>query len=234
MQEQHEHKLLIYFTAIFVTSLILVAPLASKFLAVGPFVISGATLVFPINFIFNDILTEVYGFQLSRRVIWIGMACQLFSAFLFFLVGIWPAPDFWQNQAAYDTILGVAPRIVLASIIAYFFSEFTNSLVLSKMKYWHQGKRGLYQSYRFIASTIAGELVDSVIFITIAFAGTLATGDMMKTILGIWIAKTLYEVILLPITTRFANYVKKVEGTDKIDFPHETNYNPFSIFFRKK
>lgn len=233
-EEQKELKLYGIFTGIFVTVLVLVAPLASKFILIGPFVISGATLVFPINFIFNDILTEVYGFQRSRRIIWTGMGCQIFAAFMFFIVGLWPAPSFWTNQEAYNAILGIAPRIFLASIVAYFFSEFTNSLVLSKMKYWAGGKRGIHQGWRFIASTIAGELVDSIIFMAIAFIGILATKDIVTTILTIWIAKVLYEVIALPFTTRFASYVKKVEGLDKIDYPEHTNYNPFSVFFPKK
>ena len=235
-QEPKEKDLKLYsiFTGIFVTVLVLVAPLASKFIAVGPWVLSGATLVFPITFIFNDILTEVYGYQRSRRIIWTGMGCQIFAAFMFFLVGIWPAADFWTNQAAYDLILGTAPRIFLASIGAYFFSEFTNSLVLSKMKYWQQGKRGMHQGWRFIASTIAGEFVDSIVFMAIAFIGVLDTKTIITTIITIWIAKVLYEVIALPFTTRFANYVKRVEGVDTIDYPDHTNYNPFSVFFSKK
>jgi queuosine precursor transporter len=232
--KEKDFKLYSIFTGIFVTVLILVAPLASKFIAVGPFVLSGATLVFPITFIFNDILTEVYGYQRSRKIIWIGMGCQIFAAFMFFLVGIWPAADFWANQVAYDSILGIAPRIFLASIGAYFFSEFTNSLILSKMKYWHQGKRGIYQGLRFIVSTIAGEFVDSIVFMVIAFIGILPASEMIVIILTIWIAKVLYEVVVLPFTTRFANYVKKVEGVDKIDYPAHINYNPFSVFFSKK
>ena len=197
-------------------------------------VISGATLVFPITLIFNDILTEVYGYRRSRRIIWTGMGCQIFAAFMFFLVGIWPAAPFWNNQEAYNIILGTAPRIFLASLTAYFFSEFTNSLVLSRMKYRHQGKRGIYQSWRFVASTIAAETVDSIFFILIAFAGVLPVKNLLETMVTITVAKILYEIIALPFSIKFAGWVKNVEGIDKIDDPHHTNYNPFGFLFLKK
>src|SRR5262249_44922243 len=121
---ERDLKLFSIFTGIFVTVLVLVPPLASKFIAIGPFTLSGATVIFPIAFIFNDVLTEVYGYALSRRVIWTGMACQILAAFSFWLVGVWPAAPFWHNQEAYMTILGVAPRIALASLTAYFCGEF--------------------------------------------------------------------------------------------------------------
>lgn len=231
---QRELRLYSIFTGIFVASLILVAPLGSKFVLIGPFVVSAASLTFPINFIFNDLLTEVYGFARSRRIIWTGMGCQLFAAFMFFIVGLWPAPEFWQNQEAYMTILGAVPRITVASIVAYFFSEFTNSYIVSRMKHRHQGKRGKYQAWRFVASTAAGEAVDSIIFISIAFGGTIALTNLLQTILGIWVFKVVFEIVLLPFTTRFANFVKKIEGVDKIDYPEHTNYNPFATFFSKK
>ncbi len=222
------------FCGIFCTALVIVAPLASKFIEIGPFIISGATLVFPITFIFNDILTEIYGYQRSRKIIWTGMSCNIFAALMFYLVGKLPAPEFWHHQEAYMTILGIVPRITFASLVAYFFSEFTNSFVLSKMKYWHQGKRGLYQGWRFVASTIAGEFVDSIIFITVAFYGVLETKNLIITILTIWVAKILYEIIALPFTTKFSNYVKRVEGVDIVDYPEFTSYNPFQSFFSKK
>ena len=228
--KEKDSKFYNVFTAIFVTALVIAPLAASKFIAIGPLIISGATLVFPITFIFNDILTEVYGYKRARRIIWTGMACSIFSALIFFIVGVLPAPDFYQNQDAYMAILGVAPRIVFASLVAYFFSEFTNSFILSKMKYWHEGKRGLYQSGRFIFSTLVGEFVDSALFITIAFYGVLPTQELLITIASIWIAKTLYEIVALPITVPLTNTIKRIEKTDTIDFPESTNYNPFSVF----
>jgi hypothetical protein len=232
-QEPKEFKLYSIFTGIFCTALVMVPVLGSKFIAVGSFALNGSTLAFPITFIFNDILTEVYGYKRSRRIIWTGMGCQIFATLMIVLISVWPAADFWTNQAAFQTVLGLAPRITLASLLAYFFSEFSNSLVLSKMKYWQKGKRGFSQGWRFVASTIVGEFFDSVVFMSVAFIGVLATKDIITTIFTIWIAKVLYEIIALPFSMRFANYVKKVEGIDKIDYPDHTNYNPFSVFFSK-
>ena len=232
-QEPKEFKLYSIFTGIFCTALVMVPVLGSKFIAVGSFALNGSTLAFPITFIFNDILTEVYGYRRSRRIIWTGMGCQIFATLMIVLISIWPAADFWTNQEAFQTVLGLAPRITLASLLAYFFSEFANSVVLSKMKYWQEGKRGVAQGWRFVASTIVGEFFDSVVFMTVAFVGVLATKDIVTTILTIWVAKVLYEVVALPFSMRFANYVKRIEGVDKIDYPDHTNYNPFAAFFKR-
>jgi queuosine precursor transporter len=230
-QESKEFRLYGIFTGIFCTALVMVPVLGSKFIAVGSLALNGSTLVFPITFIFNDILTEVYGYKRSRKIIWTGMGCQIFATLMIVLVGVWPAASFWTNQTAFQTVLGFAPRATLASLVAYFFSEFSNSLVLSKMKYWQKGKRGFAQGWRFIASTIVGEFFDSIVFMSIGFVGVLAVKDILITIVTIWIAKVLYEVIALLFSIRFANYVKRVERVDKIDSPDHTNYNPFSVFF---
>lgn len=232
-QSRTDLTLLPIFTGIFVSVLVLSTPLASKFVAIGPFNVAGATLIFPISYIFNDIFTEVYGFSKSRRIIWIGMGCQIFSAFLFWLVGVLPAAPFWHNQAAYDTILGAAPRITLASFLAYFCGEFANSLVMSKMKYSQHGARGFSQGCRFVASTVVGEAVDTAVFFTLAFYGAMANSDLFSVICTIYIAKVLYEILALPVSTRLANWVKRVEGIDKIDDPHRTDYNPFALLSRE-
>jgi len=222
-------KLLNIFSGIFVGVLVLVPSMSSKFIAIGPLTIVGSTLIFPITFIFNDIFTEVYGYARSRRIIWTGMVMQIFAAFFYWLIDFWPAPSFWMNQEAYHTILGQAPRIVAASLTAYFFGEFVNSLILSKMKYKQEGKRGIQQATRFVASTIVGEGFDSLIFMTVAFYGVMETGNLITTILTIWGVKVLYEIIALPLSMRFANWVKKVEGIDQLDTPQDTNYSPFSV-----
>ena len=224
-----EGRLLPVFTGIFTAVLVLVPSMSSKFISLGPTEIVGSTLIFPITFIFNDMLTEVYGFRQSRIVIWTGMGMQIFAALFYWIIQIWPAPSFWSNQAAYDTILGQAPRIVLASLSAYFFGEFANSLVLSKMKYRQGGKRGGSQAWRFILSTIVGEGLDSLVFMTIAFAGVMATPQLFKIVLTIWVIKVLYEILALPLSMSFTNWVKRVEGLDVIDEPKAINYNPFAI-----
>ncbi len=228
-QHAREFKLLPIFTGLFVTVLILSNVLASKFIALGPFNAGAGILIFPISYIFNDMFTEVYGFHRSRKIIWIGMGCQAFSAFMFWLVGIFPAAPFWHNQEAYNTILGSTPRILVASLAAFCCGEFFNSLVMSKMKYWQHGARGLSQGYRFVASTIVGEAIDSAIFYSLAFYGVFSTTQLLNSMLTMYVCKVIYEVAAVPLTTRFTNWVKRVEGIDKIDLPQETDYNPFSL-----
>lgn len=226
---QKNFKLLNIFSGVFVGVLVLVPSMSSKFIAIGPLTIVGSTLIFPITFIFNDIFTEVYGYNRSRRIIWTGFAMQIFAAFFYWLIDIWQPASFWTNQAAYHTILGQAPRIVLASLTAYFFGEFTNSVVLSKMKHSAKGKKGFQQAKRFVLSTLVGEFFDSFIFMTIAFGGVMDSKDLLITILTIWGTKVIYEIVVLPFSIRFSNWVKRIEGLDQIDSPESTNYNPFSL-----
>lgn len=231
METRNRHfKLLNVFTGLFVVVLVIVPSLGSKFIAVGPFNFPGGTLIFPIIFIVNGVLTEVYGFARSRRVIWIGMGCQFLAALMWWLVGVWPADPSWHNQTAYDAILGVVPRITLGSFSAYFCGEFVKSAMLSKMKFAQAGRRGLMQGWRFIASSVVGELVDSAVFMTVAFAGTQETGHLAVMALNLWTFKILYEVAALPLSVWLANRVKQIEGVDQIDRPEQTNYNPFASF----
>ena len=228
---ENKLKLLPLFTGVFCGLLLISNVTAVKVIPfIGSLTIVGGTLVFPLIYIFNDILTEVYGYQLSRRVIWTGFLVQILAVLYYTLVGILPSAPFWHNQAAYDSILGIVPRIAVASLSAYFLGEFTNSFVLSKMKYIAQGKRGFSQAWRFIASTIVGEAVDSSVFIVVAFAGIFSGKELFMSALGIYIFKVIYEIVVTPITVRFANWVKKIEGVDHIDIPDSTNYNPLAIF----
>ncbi|MBI5171631.1 MAG: queuosine precursor transporter [Candidatus Melainabacteria bacterium] len=216
-------------TALYVAILVLVPSVASKFIALGPVNISGATLFFPVTYIFNDILTEVYGYSRSRQIIWLGFAAQILTAFAYWLVGIMPAAPFWHNQTAYDTILGIAPRITLASLMAYIMGEFVNSVILSRLKFAQGGQSGIPQASRFVLSTIAGEAVDSIVFLGIAFYGTMAFKDLVETALTIYVAKVLYEIVALPVSMRLAQYLKRVEHVDQIDNPSTTNYSPFNL-----
>ncbi|HZF02013.1 MAG TPA: queuosine precursor transporter [Methylomirabilota bacterium] len=232
METQRGFKLLNVFTGFFVAVLVVVPSLGAKFIAVGPFYFPGGTLIFPLTFIINGVLTEVYGFARSRRVIWIGMGCQFLAAVAWWLVGVWPSAPFWHNQESYDAILGIAPRITLGSFTAYFCGEFLKSVLLSKMKFAQGGKRGVLQGWRFIASSIAGEFIDSAVFMFVAFAGTQSAADLFKLALTLWIAKVIYEIVALPLSLWLANRVKQIEGVDKIDRPEETNYNPFASFLK--
>jgi queuosine precursor transporter len=227
-----ELKLLNVITGVYVGALVLVPSMASKFISIGPFTMVASTLVFPITFIANDILTEVYGYNRSRKVIWTGLACQMFAALMYWFIKILPHPEFWQGQAAYETILGTAPRIAIASLSAYFFGEFANSLVLSKMKYSQNGQKGFSQGLRFVLSTVFGEAVDSIVFAAIAFSGVLSLNEVVNISLTIWIFKVLYEIVALPMSIPFANWLKKKEGIDEIDQPNITSYNPFHSFIK--
>lgn len=232
MGTQRGFRLLNVFTGFFVAVLVVVPPLGSKFIALWTLNVPGGTLVFPLAFLINGVLTEVYGFDRSRRLIWIGMGCQFFAALVFWLVGIWPAAPFWHHQGAYDTVIGVVPRITLGSFTAYFCGEFIKSTMQSKMKFTQEGRGGLALGWRFIASSLTGELVDSVVFMLIAFGGTMPLADLMTTMLTIWLIKVLYEILLLPFALWLANRVKTIEGLDKVDRPEETNYNPFASFLK--
>jgi queuosine precursor transporter len=224
-----ELKYLYVITGVYVGALVLVPSMASKIISIGPFNIVASTLVFPITFIANDVLTEVYGYKRSRKVIWTGLVCQIFAAAMYWVIKELPHPETWLNQEAYETILGTAPRIALASLMAYFFGEFANSVVISKMKYSQDSAKGLKQGWRFVASTIVGEAVDSVIFSLIAFSYVLPLNAVVNISISIWIFKVLYEIIALPFSIPFSNWLKKEEGIDELDFPNITNYNPFKI-----
>jgi uncharacterized integral membrane protein (TIGR00697 family) len=171
----------------FFVAVLLISNVAStKIVDFGWFTFDGGTLLFPLSYIFGDILTEVYGYKRARGVIWLGFFCALLMSIVFIIVGKLPASPDWPNQQAYDAILGLTPRIVIASGLAYLFGSFSNSIILAKMKIWTKGKM-LW--LRTIGSTIVGELVDSTFFIIIAFAGVLPTSLLVTLILSNYIFK---------------------------------------------
>lgn len=221
--------LLTILIGVYITALVLTMPLAAKFVAIGPLVLCGATLIFPITYIFNDIFTEVYGYSRSRQIIWTGMACQIFAGLALWVVGALPSAPFWHNQDAYMTILGVAPRITIASLLAYFWGEFANSIVISRMKYSQHGSRGFKQGKRFVMSTVVGEAVDTGIFFPVAFIGVIAWPDLLQTMGTVYVVKVLYEVVALPLSLKLSNWIKDVEHTDRIDDPSQTRYNPLLL-----
>ena len=197
---------------------------SAKILQLGPFTFDGGTILFPLAYIFGDILTEVYGYKKSRRVIWIGFGANFFMALIFIIVGkLTPAAD-WTNQAAYDAILGWVPRIVIASLIAYWAGSFSNSFILAKMKVWTKGKR-LWT--RTIGSTIVGEGIDTLLFCLIAFYGQLPTSLLITVIISNYIFKVGVEVVFTPITYAVVGFLKKKEQSDIFD--EQTNFNPFKL-----
>lgn len=209
--------------SVFFVSVLLISNIAStKIVDFGWFTFDGGTLLFPLSYIFGDILTEVYGYKKSRQVIWLGFFSALLMSLVFVVVGLLPAASDWGNQAAYDTILGATPRIIVASLLAFLSGEFSNSFILAKMKIWTKGKM-LWA--RTIGSTIVGELVDSTLFILIAFAGILPGSLLLTLIISNYIFKTLVEILFTPITYAVITFLKKEESEDYYDT--NTNFNPF-------
>jgi uncharacterized integral membrane protein (TIGR00697 family) len=210
--------------ALFVSVLIISNVASSKILDLGPFTFDGGTLLFPISYIFGDILTEVYGYRRSRRVIWAGFAAAALMAGVLALVGALPPAEGWENQDAYEAILGTTPRIVLGSLIAYFAGEFSNSYVMAKMKIWSQG-RWLWT--RTIGSTLVGEGVDTLLFVLIAFGGALPWSLLWSILVSNYVFKVGLEAVMTPVTYRITDFLKRSENEDVYDIG--TDFNPFRI-----
>jgi len=210
--------------ALFVAVLLISNIASSKFLRLGPFTFDGGTILFPASYIFGDILTEVYGYTRSRKVIWTGFLCTGLMALVLAIVGALPAAPGWEAQEAYMAILGMTPRIVVASLIAYFSGEFSNSYVLARMKIRTAG-RWLWT--RTIASTIVGEGVDSVLFVLIAFYGVLPLALLGSVIASNYVFKVAVEALATPATYAITSFLKRAENEDYYDY--DTDFNPFRV-----
>jgi uncharacterized integral membrane protein (TIGR00697 family) len=216
--------------AAFVTILLLSNVLGAGKIAVvnlpgiGPWPFGAGILFFPISYVIGDVLTEVYGYARARRCIWAGFAAMLFMAFMSWVVVALPPAADWTGQAAYEQIFGQVPRIVFASICAFWVGEFVNSYVLARMKVWTQG-RHLWT--RTIGSTIAGEGVDSLIFYPLAFwdAEGWTHALVIKVLLTQWALKVSWEVLLTPVTYIVVGWLKRGEGMDVYD--EATDFTPF-------
>ena len=210
--------------ALFVTALITANITAVKLIGVFGLVLPAAVIVFPISYICGDVLTEVYGYRAVQRVIWLGFFCNLLAVAAIYLGGILPAAPFWQDQGAYEAILGYTPRILAASFLAYLVGEFANSYVLARMKVATDG-RWLWS--RTIGSTLVGQGLDSLVFILLAFAGTIPLGVMISAVVAQWLVKSAYEVLATPLTYAVVKRLKRTEGVDVYD--RDTNFNPLPI-----
>jgi uncharacterized integral membrane protein (TIGR00697 family) len=213
---------LVIIIAVFITCLITANIIAVKVVTLGWFTVPAAIFVFPVSYIFGDVLTEVYGYRVARRVIWLGFACNLIFVFFAWIGQILPTAAFWEAQSAYERILGVAPRILAASFCGYLVGEFANSFVMARMKILTKG-RWLWS--RTIGSTLVGQGLDTSIFITMAYIGTGANVPQM--ILNHWVFKIGIEAICTPATYTIVNWLKRKEGIDTYDY--QTRYNPFMI-----
>ena len=218
-------SLFLFLTSIFVSTLIVSNIIAVKLIHILTLTLPAAIVVFPVTYIFGDILTEVYGYRRARLVIWLGFFANVVVVF-FIKIGEWlPAASFWTLQDAYRLILGYTPRILLASFAAYLTGEFTNSYVLSKLKILTGGR---WMWVRTIGSTLVGQLIDSGIFITLAFAGTVGSALILRIVVAQWLFKTAYEALATPLTYLIVGIVKRRENIDTYDY--DTDFNPLKLF----
>jgi uncharacterized integral membrane protein (TIGR00697 family) len=211
--------------ALFVTSLITANIVAVKLVDINGIIVpAGTVTLFPLSYISGDVLTEVYGFRRARLVIWLGFACNLIAVFAIYMTQLLPAAAFWDGQQAYERILGYVPRLLLGSFAAYLVGEFANAIVLARLKVLTQG-RWLWT--RTISSTLIGQRCDSLIFISMAFAGTVTNHDLLRTMLTAWLVKSGYEILATPLTYLVVNYLKRTEGVDTYDT--NTNFSPIQL-----
>jgi hypothetical protein len=210
--------------AVFITCLITANITAVKLIKVFGLVLPAAIVIFPISYIFGDILTEVYGYSQARRVIWLGFLCNLMAVVAIWLGQVLPPASFWNGQTAYERILGYTPRLLLASFLAYLVGEFANSFVMAKMKI---ATRGRWLWTRTIGSTLVGEGLDSLVFITFAFAGEIPISGLASVIVTQWLAKSAYEAAVTPLTYVAVRFLKQREGIDVYDY--DTRFNPLLL-----
>jgi hypothetical protein len=218
--EGYSHRFVVV-VAVFITCLITANITAVKLVDLFGLILPAAIFIFPLSYITGDILTEVYGYRRARRVIWLGFFCNFIVVGAIWLGQALPAATFWDGQAAYERILGYTPRLVFASFLAYLAGEFANAMVLAKMKI---ATRGRWLWLRTIGSTLVGQGLDSGVFITLAFFGTIPGKALVAAIITQWLAKSVYEAAATPVTYGVVNFLKKKEGVDVYD--HETRFNP--------
>ncbi len=195
----------------------------TKLFMAGQMALTGGVIIFPVSYIINDCLVEVYGYRKARLVIWTGFLMNFFVVAMAQIVRILPAAPFWDGGPHFDYVFAMAPRVTMASMLAFFCGSTVNAWIMSRMKVASHGRRF---SVRAVVSSLGGEMVDSLIFFPIAFWG-LGAGEMLSLMASQVILKTLYEVIILPVTSLVVRNLKKFEKTDTFD--ENISYNPFKI-----
>jgi uncharacterized integral membrane protein (TIGR00697 family) len=208
--------------SIFVVVLLISNLVGQKICAFGALRVSGAQLLFPITYIFGDVFTEVYGYAASRRAIWIGFLASGLLAVMGMITVALPAAPEWPNQRAFATVFEFVPRLVIASLLAFWCGEFANSFVMAKMKIWTKG-RMLWT--RTVGSTVVGQAVDTMVVMVVAFAGTVSLKVIANVIVSGYLFKVVYEVLATPLTYAVVNALKRAEGVDAFDYG--TSFNPF-------
>ena len=210
--------------ALFITTLITANIISVKLVSIFCLVLPAGILVFPLSYIIGDVLTEVYGYSSTRRVIWLGFFCNFIAVIAIVLAQGMPSAPFWDGQQAFEKILGYAPRLLAASFLAYLAGEFFNAYILARMKILTRGK---WLWSRTISSTLVGQAVDSLVFITLAFAGSMPVRALAVTIIIQWLSKSAYEAAATPLTYVAVIFLKRKERMDVYD--HNTHFNPFRM-----
>jgi uncharacterized integral membrane protein (TIGR00697 family) len=217
------HRFVVVAT-LFVTCLVTSNIIIAKQISIGGIVLPAAIIIFPLSYIIGDVLTEVYGYRQARRVIWLGFLCNLIAVLAIWIAKILPPAPVFEAQNDYERILGSTPRFLLASFIAYLAGEFTNSVVLSKMKLMTKG-RWLWS--RTIGSTLIGQGVDTVVVLAIAFVGVLPFSVLGIMMFFHWLVKCVYEALATPLTYVVVGYLKRKEGIDVYDYG--VDFNPLKV-----
>lgn len=216
--------LFMLFSMLFCVCLITANVLETKQMAFGPISITGGLIVFPVSYIINDCVCEVWGYRKTRLLIWLGFSMNFLFVMFAALCDMIPGAPYWDNDAGFHAIFGLAPRVAAASFAAFIIGSFVNAYVMSKMKVSSKGRNF---SFRAILSTIFGELADSVIFFPLALGGVVPNSELPVLILSQIVLKTAYEIVVLPVTIRVVRYTKRREGIDEYD--NNVNYNIFKI-----
>lgn len=198
--------------------------LATKQIMFGPFNITAGIIVFPISYVVNDCIAEVWGFNKAKLIIWVGFFMNFLFALFGYVADLIPGAPYWNNQEGFHNLFGLAPRVVTASFMAFLAGSFLNAYLMSVMKVFSKGK---HFSLRAILSTVVGETADSLIFFPIALGGIVPLENLLLMMCWQILLKTLYEILILPVTIRVVNYVKRTEGVDVFD--KNISYNILKI-----
>lgn len=210
--------------ALFVTCLLTANTMATKLVTVVGLVVPAAIVIFPVSYVVGDVLTEVWGYGATRRVIWLGFGCNALMVAALWVGGELPPAPFWKGQEAYETVFGQTPRVLAASFLAYLVGEFANAFVLAKLKI---ATRGRWLWLRTIGSTVVGQGLDSAAFVTLAFAGIVPPGALLSIVAAQWLLKVVYEAAATPLTYAAVGWLKAREGVDVYD--HHTDFNPVRL-----
>ena len=225
LKENKVSVLFMLFSVLFSVCLIAANVLETKQIAVGTISLTGGLIVFPVSYIINDCICEVWGYQKARLLIWLGFVMNFFFVLVGALCDAIPGASYWTNDEGFHAIFGLAPRIAIASFMAFLCGSFVNAYVMSRMKIASKGK---HFSVRAVVSTIFGETIDSILFFPLALYGVVPTSELPRLMFWQVILKTVYEIIVLPFTIKLVQYVKQKEGEDVYD--NHINYSIWKIF----